>query len=94
MNNLAWTLATCRDPACRNPAEAVRLAEQASAADQRNFSFFDTLGAAYAAAGRFPDAAAAARQAVALAEAADQTDAAARFRLRLDLYRSNQPYHE
>jgi protein O-mannosyl-transferase len=94
LNNLAWTLATCRDPACRNPAEAVRLAEQASAADRRNFSFFDTLGAAYASAGRFPDAVAAALQAVALAEAAGQTEAAAKFRIRLELYRSNQPFHE
>lgn len=92
MNNFAWLLATCPDAVCRNPAEAVRLAEQASAAAQRNFNFFDTLGAAYAAAGRFPDAVAAAQQAVVLAEAAGQTNVAARFRSRLELYQNQKPY--
>jgi len=94
MNNLAWALATCPDPAVRNPAEAIQLAERARASAPRSPSYLDTLAAAYAAAGRFPDAVAAARQAVALAEAAGPTDAAARFRLRFDLYRTNQPFHE
>ena len=92
VNNLAWTLAICRDPACRNPADAVRLAEQASAADPGNFSFFDTLGAAYAAVGRYAEAAQADRTAIALAEEVGQTNAAARFRQRLELYQHQKPY--
>jgi tetratricopeptide (TPR) repeat protein len=92
MNNLAWLLATCSDPACRNPAEAVRLAEPACAAEPQNPSFFDTLGAAYAATGRFTDAAAAAEKAIALAESFRQTAAAGRFRSRLELYRSGKAY--
>ena len=94
MNNLAWLLATCSDPASRNPAEAVRLAEPACAAEPQNPSFFDTLGAAYAAAGRYTDATAAAQKAVTLAGDLGLTNAAARFRSRLEIYRQQRSYHE
>jgi tetratricopeptide (TPR) repeat protein len=94
MNNLAWLLATCRDPACRDPGEAVRLAERASTAEPENFSFYDTLGAAYAAVGRYPEAARADQTAIALAEKVGQTNAATRFRRRLELYQHQQPYRE
>jgi protein O-mannosyl-transferase len=91
-NNLAWLLATCPDDSCRNPAEAVQLAQAAAAADPRNPSFFDTLGAACAAAGKFGEAIAAAEKAVALAEARGLSGAAARFRLRLQSYKAGKAY--
>ena len=94
MNNLAWLLATCSDPASRNPAEAVRLAEPACAAEPQNPSFFDTLGATYAAAGRYTDATAAAQEAVTLAGNLGLTNAVARFRSRLEIYRQRRSYHE
>jgi len=72
-NGLAWaTLETGGDV-----AEAIRLAESATASE-KNPSYFDTLARAYIAAARCPDAVRAAEQAVALAP--DQ----ANYRRRLD----------
>ncbi len=56
-NNLAWLLATHPDPAKRNPADAVSLAEAAVRASARNApALLDTFGVALAAAGRFEEA--------------------------------------
>lgn len=69
-NNLAWLLATCKDPAVRNGARAVALAKEAADRTQSaDPILLDTLGAAYAAAGRFPEALAAADRALARARA-------------------------
>ncbi len=90
LNQLALLLATAPDPACRNGAEAVRLAERACAlTGRRNPHALDTLAAAYAEAGRFDQAVAAAKAAAALADAslADQIHA------RLQLYQRRQPCH-
>jgi tetratricopeptide (TPR) repeat protein len=64
---LAWSLATGRT--ARDPAEAVRLAESARARAGDDPDVLRALGAAYAAAGRFADAADVARPAIALARA-------------------------
>jgi cytochrome c-type biogenesis protein CcmH/NrfG len=93
-NNLAWVLATSADPNCRNGPQAVELAERAYAADPKNFSYSDSLAAAYAEAGRFAQAIEAARRAIALAEAAGQTSSLPRFHQRLELYQAGQPFHE
>jgi hypothetical protein len=53
-----------------------------------------TLAAAYAESGRFEAAAAAAEKAIALAQAAGQTELAQKNRGLLDLYRAGKPYHE
>jgi tetratricopeptide (TPR) repeat protein len=56
-NNLAWILATCKDAASRNGAEAVQLATEACGLTQgRDWMCLGTLAAAYAEAGRFDDA--------------------------------------
>jgi tetratricopeptide (TPR) repeat protein len=72
LSGAAWILATQRDPALRDPAEAVRLAERAAAATAGRPvpQVLETLAAAYAAAGRMDEARARAREAVALHEAA------------------------
>ncbi len=58
LNGLAWILATHPDPDVRNPAEAVKLAEEACRRTGNAFApYLDTLAAAYAATGRFEDAA-------------------------------------
>src|SRR5256885_16729553 len=66
LQNLAWILATHPDPAKRDPADAVRLAERANDLSGRHSpEMMDTLGASYAAAGQFDqarDAAASAKQ--------------------------------
>jgi spermidine synthase len=67
-NNLAWRLATSPQPALRNGEEAVQLAELANELfSGKHVSLLNTLAAAYAAAGRFPDAIATAQEALALA---------------------------
>jgi tetratricopeptide (TPR) repeat protein len=56
-NNLAWILATAPDPALRAPAEAIELAQRAARWNAFDPSVLDTLAAAYAAAGRYGEAA-------------------------------------
>jgi tetratricopeptide (TPR) repeat protein len=54
----------------------------------------DTLAVAYAAAGRFNEAIAAAERAVELARAAEQPQLAKKIEARLELYRAGRPYHQ
>ncbi len=57
MNDLAWTLATDRDDALRDGAEAVQLAEKACQKDNwKSPQYVDTLAAAYAEVERWDDA--------------------------------------
>jgi tetratricopeptide (TPR) repeat protein len=90
---LAWIRATSWDPALRDASEAVTLAERAAVStERRSVSALDALAAAYAAAGRYDEAVAAARSGITLASAAGQTEAAAQFALRLQLYLDRKPY--
>ena len=92
LNNLAWVLASDPNPANRDGKEAVRLAEQACAlAGPREALVVATLAAAYAEAGRFPEAVATAEKADRLAAAANQPDLVATNRQRLELYRAGKP---
>jgi len=94
-NTLAWLLATSADPKQRNGAEAVEWAEKACGLTQhRNHLYLDTLGTAYAEAGRFEDAVRVTRQAVELATAARNAGQAEKYRRRVTLYEWKQPYHE
>ncbi|HEY6867379.1 MAG TPA: tetratricopeptide repeat protein, partial [Candidatus Eisenbacteria bacterium] len=89
---LAWIRATDPDAARRDGAEAVRLAERAR--DLGEAPGLDrTLAAAYAEAGRFPDAVQACERAVERASAAGDQDGVARSRAQLSRYRAGQPYH-
>ena len=77
----------------RNPTEAVRLAERLAG----QFSFqeprsLDLFGAAYAAAGDYPNAIQAAERAAALAGSGGRADLEAAIRQRLALYRAGRPY--
>jgi Flp pilus assembly protein TadD len=57
LNEIAWFFATQPDATLRNGSEAVRLAERASALTSRTApQILATLAAAYAEAGRFPEA--------------------------------------
>lgn len=94
-SNLAWLLATCPDLVVRNGVEAVQQAEQAC--HQTNFnepSMVGVLAAAYAEAGRFPDAVRTCEQTIQLAEQQGVPQFAAVNRQLLKLYRANKPYHE
>jgi Flp pilus assembly protein TadD len=93
LNQAAWTLATQADPGDRNSALAVALAQQVcQATHNRQARFVDTLAAAYASAGQYAQAMAAARQALNLAETAQQPEFAQQIQKRLRLYERNQPY--
>jgi tetratricopeptide (TPR) repeat protein/mono/diheme cytochrome c family protein len=88
---LAWLLATHPDSKIQDAGEAVRLAERASRlTDRKDAAVLDVLAAAYAAAGRFDEAAATARAALALLPS--QSERAASIRHRLDLYTKGRPY--
>jgi tetratricopeptide (TPR) repeat protein len=94
LNNLAWILAASPDDALRNGAEAVRLAEQVCELTHYTQPLFiGTLAAAYAEAGRFPEAVTTAEKAERLATSAGLTPVAAKNRQLLELYRAGKPYH-
>ena len=95
LNNLAWLLATDPDPQLRNGRRAVELAERAVALSESKFPvMIGTLAAAYAEAGRFADAIAAAEKAVAVADALNLPEVAGRNRALMEIYRSQRAYHE
>jgi tetratricopeptide (TPR) repeat protein len=94
-SNLAWLLASCPEASLRNGAEAV---EHARRADQlcggRQPIVFDTLAIAYAEAGRFPEALAAARKALDLATQQNRQALAEALRARIALYEAGKPYRQ
>jgi Flp pilus assembly protein TadD len=95
LNNLAWILATASDDNVRNGAEAVQLAERASRLPPvKGMCVPGTLAAAYAEAGRFPEAIATAEQAVESETAAGEMQFAAMNQQLLTLYRAGRPFHQ
>jgi two-component SAPR family response regulator len=95
LNNLAWLLATCPDDVVRNGGEAVRLAEQACRLTAyKQVRTLGTLAAAYAEAGRFPEAVEMAQRAVGLAKAAGNRQLAAMGSQLLEVFRAGKPYRE
>jgi tetratricopeptide (TPR) repeat protein len=94
-NNLAWLLATGPDASLRSASEAIAHARRAEQlCGGRQPVVLDTLAAAYAEAGRFPEASATARRALALATQQNDAAAAGKLRRRLALYEAGKPYHE
>ena len=92
VNDLAWRLATAPDASLRNGAEAVTLAQYASTRrGDEGANELDTLAAAYAEAGRFEDAVAAAERALALAQGSPVAPAIA---ARLEMFRRGEAYRE
>ena len=95
LNNLAWALATSPDDQLRNGPEAVRLVEHAcELTHYGNPLLIGTLAAAYAEAGRFPEAVTMAEKAEKLATDAGLTAVAEKNRQLLELYRAGKPYRE
>jgi Flp pilus assembly protein TadD len=95
LNNLAWLLATCSDDRLRDGAEAVQCAERAcQLTGFKQAGMVGTLAAAYAEAGRFPEAVATAESAVKLATAAGDPQFADVNRRLLTIYQVGKPWHE
>jgi len=95
LGNLAWTLATKADIKTPPEIDAVQLSEHACRlTGNQDANLLDTLAAAYAAAGRFPDAVATAHRAIEQATAQGLNDLVAQIRPRLSLYQAGKPYRE
>jgi len=95
LNNLAWLLASCSDNAVREGMEAVRVAEQGCRlTEYKQAQMVGALGAAYAEAGRFTEAVAAAQKAIELARAGGDAQFAAVNEQLLSLYRTGRAYHQ
>jgi tetratricopeptide (TPR) repeat protein len=89
---LAWLLATAQDTSLRNPEEALRLAQQASAGESAADPLsLDALAAAQAAAGRFKDAVHTATEALAQATIARKLSLATMIETHLDQFSDAQP---
>jgi len=94
LNNLAWILATASDDRLRDGAEAARLAERAERLPPvKGMCVGGTLAAAYAEAGRFPEAIATAEKAVREETAAGETRLADLNNYLLTSYRAGKPWH-
>jgi tetratricopeptide (TPR) repeat protein len=94
LNNLAWILATHADPARRDGAEAVRLAERARDRSPEPVAvIFSTLAAAYAEAGRFPEAVSACERAIELARRERQVEEVRRYEDQSRCYRAGRAFH-
>jgi protein O-mannosyl-transferase len=95
LNNLAWLLATGDRAEPRDGELAVRLAERAcNLTDHKVTIMVGTLAAAYAQAGRFTEAVAAAEKACALADQNGEPVLLEKNQQLLQLYRAGKPYHE
>jgi tetratricopeptide (TPR) repeat protein len=95
LNRLARVLATSENSACRDGAEAVRLAEQAAAISRfEDFRIVDTLAAAYAETGRFRDAEQVEERAIQLVDPGTDADLTKALKERRQLYHAGKPYRE
>jgi tetratricopeptide (TPR) repeat protein len=94
-NNLAWVLATCPDGSLRDGKKAVALAQQAVQLSGGNApEILDTLAAAYAEAGSFPEAVATAQRALDISAAQNKKSLAKIIQNQLKLFETNAPFHE
>jgi tetratricopeptide (TPR) repeat protein len=95
LNRTAHVLATNPDAAVRNGSEAAALAERAvQLSGGRDPVFLDTLAAAYAESGRFPEAVQTARQALDLATQRHDQRLAEAVSARIALYEAQTPFRE
>jgi tetratricopeptide (TPR) repeat protein len=95
LNNLARVLATCPQASLRNGNKAVELAQRANQlTGDGNPVVLGTLAAAYAEAGRFPEAVKTAQRALQLAERQSNTALADAIRSQLKLYQAGIPFHQ
>jgi tetratricopeptide (TPR) repeat protein len=92
-NKLAWWLAMLAPNEGGDPVRALSLAKSAcKLTDNRSATHLDTLAAAYAAAGQFPEAISAAQSAIELALSAKQTETVGQIQARVELYQHGLPY--
>jgi tetratricopeptide (TPR) repeat protein len=92
-NNLAWMLATAPEPSLRDGPRALALAiEVNQSVGGVNPNVLRTLAAAYAEAGRFPDAVRTTRQALQVPETQSNPDLADELQRELKLYEAGHRF--
>jgi len=94
LKNYAWILATAPDKSLRDGGRAITLAQRAYAGSPQNPFIQATLAAAYAEAGRFPEAAKVAEQALAVAEANNLTGLSDLLHKEIALFENGQPMRD
>jgi len=95
LNNTAWVLATSPDGSVLDGTKAVVLAERAnSLSGGRNQIVVATLAAAYAEAGRLPEAIATVDLAIQLANAEGNEPRVSSLRSQLETYKSGNPFRD
>ena len=95
LNEAAHVLAAGSEASARNGAEAVKLAERAvELSGGQEATFLDTLAAAYAEAGRFPDAIETARRGLEIATRQNQPQLREGLAARMRLYEARTPYRD
>ncbi len=93
-NTLAWVLATCPLASLRDGNKAVELAQRANQlTGDGNPVVLRTLAAAYAEAGRFPEAVATAQRALQMAGTQSNPALADAIRSQMKLYQAGLPFH-
>ena len=94
-SGLAWTLATAPDPTLRNGAEALAISQRLSqTTEASNPMILRVLAAAYAEAGRFPEAIETTERGITLATSQYRSDLAALLQSDLKLLQSAQPLRD
>jgi tetratricopeptide (TPR) repeat protein len=92
---LAWMLATCPEASLRGGAEAIELAQRVSQFyGGERLDALDTLAAAYAEGGRFPEALAAARKALDIARQHNDRASLDALQARIALYQRGRPFRQ
>jgi Flp pilus assembly protein TadD len=95
LNNLSWLLATQPEARFRDGKQAVALAARAVALTHTNDAkLLDTMGAALAEAGRFPEALDAAGTAARLAQTSGATQLGREIETHRQCYERGQPFRE
>jgi tetratricopeptide (TPR) repeat protein len=95
LDRLAWILATAPQAELRNGQESVRMAERAcELTGHKQAGLLATLAAAYAEAGRFPEAVSTAEQARDLAAGTGQKEAVSKYQSLLDMLKAGKPWRE
>ena len=92
LNNVGWVFATHSDKDMRNGAVALQVAQRANQLTQfKQPSYLDTLAAAYAEVGDFPEAIRVARSALKLAKQQQNTPIVQGLEKALKLYKQGRP---
>ena len=95
LNNLAWMLATSPDASVRNGTRAIGLAQQAEQlSGGKDPAIITILAAAYAEAGRFPEAVATAQQALQLASIQTNTAVLNALQTQIKCYQAGSPFRD